>query len=219
MRVRVKICGLTDEHAVETAAHAGADALGFVLAPSPRRVSLARAAELLARVPEGIERVLVLGRASRSALLAALALAPDAVQAELDSDWPDLATHVFALPALRDGPDLVARAAALGPAPTPAARGLCGACVLDGPRGGGRGIPVDVKRARRLAAARPLLLAGGLTPETVAARIQAVRPFGVDVSSGVERAPGVKDCARIHAFVRAVRALDATRRSSSEALR
>jgi len=207
MSVRVKICGLSDERALAAACEAGADAVGFVLAPSPRRVSLARAAELMTRVPVGIERVLVFARATRAELEDALALAPDALQAELDSDWPELSARVFALPVLRDGADLAARAERLPRAGAPAAHGLRGAFVLDGPLGGGRGLLADESRARALAARRALVLAGGLDPDNVAARIRSVRPFAVDTSSGVESARGVKDPERVRAFVRAVRAL------------
>ena len=204
--MRVKICGLRDEAGLEAACAAGADAVGFVFAPSPRRVSLREARALLRLVPAGIERVAVFARATRAELAAALALDVDALQAELDSDWPPLSGDQFALPVLRDGAELEARAHALDRI-TPRPDSLRGAFVLDGHLGGGQGVPVDVARARRLAALRLLVLAGGLTPANVAARIRAVRPFAVDVSSGVERLRGEKDPALVHAFVRAVRAL------------
>lgn len=208
MRVRVKICGLADEAALEAACEAGVDAVGLVLAPSPRRVSLARARVLLARVPEGIERVLVFACATRAELGAALELEADALQAEVDSDWPELPARMYALPVLRDGADLAARATeVVAPREFPA-HGLRGALVLDGSAGGGRGLHADETRARRLAAQRPLVLAGGLAPENVAARIRAVRPFAVDTSSGVEGVRGIKDIERVRAFVRAVRALE-----------
>ena len=80
--------------------------------------------------------------------------------------------------------------------------------MLDGPAGGGRGVLVDERRAARLAARRALVLAGGLTPANVAARIHAVRPFAVDTSSGVERERAVKDPELVRAFVRAARGLE-----------
>jgi phosphoribosylanthranilate isomerase len=207
VKVRVKICGLGDEAALDAACAAGADAVGVVLAPSPRQVTLPRARELLGRVPSGVERVVVFARATRAELAAALALELDALQAEADSDWPPLPAGVFALPVLRDGPALAARAAALAlEAPRPGS--LRGALVLDGPTGGGRGRLAHAGRARRLAAAHPVVLAGGLTPDNVAARVRAVRPCAVDVSSGVERVRGVKDPELVRAFVRAVRALE-----------
>lgn len=208
MRTRVKICGLTDEAGLEAACAAGADAVGLVLAESPRRVSLSRARALLARVPPGIERVAVLARATRAELEQALTLEIDLLQAELDSDWPGLPPRIHALAVLRDGPDLADRAARLGRPESLHAGSLRGAVVLDGPAGGGRGLAADETRAQRLARARPVVLAGGLTPENVAARIRAIRPLAVDTSSGVEREPGRKDPDRIRAFLRAVRDLE-----------
>lgn len=208
MRVLVKICGLTDEAALEAACAAGADAIGVVLASSPRQVTLARARELLARVPSGIERVGVFGRATRAELTAALALELDALQAELDSNWPALPAGVFALPVLRDRHGLASGMA--GPEASGGARpeSLRGALVLDGSAGGGQGRLVDLARARRIAAARAIVLAGGLRPDNVAACIRAVRPFAVDVSTGVERVPGTKDPGLVRAFVRAVHVLE-----------
>jgi phosphoribosylanthranilate isomerase len=204
--VRVKICGIRDEAGLEAACAAGADAVGFVLAPSPRRVSLREARALLRLVPAGIERVAVFARATRAELAAALELDFDALQAELDSDWPPLPGDRFALAVLRDGPELEARALTLDPG-QPRENSMRGALVLDGSEGGGRGAPVDAARARRVAALRPVVLAGGLTPANVCARIRAVRPLAVDVSSGVERVPAQKDPTLVHAFVRSVRAL------------
>jgi phosphoribosylanthranilate isomerase len=205
MRVRVKICGIRDEAGLEAACAAGADAVGFVFAPSPRRVPPREARMLLRLVPPGIERVAVFARATHAELSAALELDVDALQAELASEWPPLGAR-FALPVLRDGPELEARAQALEPGEPPL-DSLRGALVIDGPTGGGQGLWADEDRARRLAAQRPIVLAGGLTPANVRARIRAVRPFAVDVSSGVERLRGQKDPALVHAFVRAVRAL------------
>jgi phosphoribosylanthranilate isomerase len=221
MSVRVKICGLTDEAALEAAVAAGVDALGFVLAPSPRQLSLSRARALLRLVPDRIEqgrieRVAVFARATRAELERALALGFDALQAEHGSDWPPLPAGVFALPVLRDGPDLLARAAELPPGPAHAFPSLRGALVVDGPRGGGQGVRADVGRARALAAGRPVVLAGGLDPSNVAAHIRAVRPWAVDTSSGVERVRGRKDPTLVHAFVRAVRAAEGAPRVHQE---
>lgn len=214
MSVRVKICGIRDEAGLEAACAAGADAVGFVLAPSPRRVTLREVRALLRLVPPGIERVAVFARATRAELSAALELDFDALQAELGSDWPPLSGERYALAVLRDEPDLESRARALAPH-EPRPNSLRGALVLDGHVGGGQGVSVDSSRAQRLAALRPIVLAGGLTPANVAARIRAVRPFAVDVSSGVERLRGQKDPARVHAFVRAVRALAAEHAETS----
>lgn len=207
MKVRIKLCGLADEPGIEAAVASGADALGLVLAPSPRRVSLARARSLLRLIPTGIERIAVFGRATRAELEEALTLEIDGLEAEADSEWPTLPEHVFALPVLRDGPDLVRRAEAHG-APPGRPGSLRGALLLDGPAGGGRGVPADAVRARELCARQRIVLAGGLTPACVVSRLRAIRPVAVSVSSGVERIPGHKDPALVQAFVNAVRSLE-----------
>ena len=218
MKVRVKICGLASEAALDAAIEAGADALGFVLAPSPRRVSHERARELLARVPAEIEKIAVFARATGEEIAAALELDFDGIQAEsAGPEIPELPRGVFFLPVIRDGAGLLQRLGGFPSIRSPLAneRSLRGAHVLDGPLGGGRGIPVDEQRARRAAQSRRLVLAGGLTPENVAARLCAIRPFGVDTSSGVESERGLKDPERIRAFVAAVRAVEVELSSSS----
>ena len=208
MRVLVKLCGLNSAAAVEAALAAGADALGFVLAPSPRRVTLDEARALLARVPRGVTTVAVFARPTLVELERALELGFDALQAEHDVPLPAVSPDKFFLPVLRDDPRLEEL---VQPEPYPAGgpRSLRGAVVLDGARGGGQGQAVDELRAARLARRTRLVLAGGLTPANVAARIRAVRPFAVDVSSGIERERGTKDPELIAAFVRAVRAAEA----------
>jgi len=204
MRVTVKICGLCDAAAVDAAVEAGADAVGFVLAEhSPRALTLAAAARLAARVPSGVRRIAVLGRDPDAALLAQLRALPfDAVQLyEPSALGAAQLAPLELLPAVADGPGLLRRALA--------AQGRSGratAIVVDGPGGGGRGRAGDHRRIAAVAWRVPIVLAGGLDPDNVGAAVAHVRPVGVDVSSGVERRPGVKDGARIRAFVAAARA-------------
>jgi len=205
--VLVKLCGLNTREGVEAALAAGADALGFVLAPSPRRVTLAEAERLLARVPATVEAVAVFARPTLDELRRALELPFAALQVEAGTELPALPPDRFCLPVLRDRPEL--DELVLPVLPAGSHRSLCGAFVLDGPHGGGQGVPADPGRATRLARRVRLVLAGGLTPENVAERIRAVRPFAVDASSGLERTRGIKDTDRIEAFVRAVRAAEA----------
>ena len=149
MSTLVKICGLSSEDALDAALEAGADALGFVLSPSPRQISLARAQELLARVPPGVEKIAVFARVTRAELAAALELEFDGIQAECDApELFPLPAPRFFLPVLRAGPglerglrQLPASAAASG------RRSLQGCVLLDGPLGGGRGILVEIGRA------------------------------------------------------------------------
>ncbi len=188
--MRVKICGLCDAEAVDAAVDAGADAVGFVLVPSPRRVSVAMAVVLAARLPDHVVPFAVLRDASEAA---GIDLPPTFRVQAAGAECLERG-----LPVLVDGPDLPEQAAAL------AARGVTCALV-DGPSpGSGRAPhPHHVHAASRHL---DVVLAGGLAPETVGRAIQTFRPAGVDVSSGVERSRGVKDPIRIHAFVRAARA-------------
>ncbi len=191
----VKVCGMTDAAAVEAALAAGVDAIGFVFAKSVREVTPAQAAALAAP-------------ARGRALCVAVTLHPDAARvAEImavfqpdvwQTDWQDYAgllplpAGVAQLPVLRD-------AAAV------AGAGSAARVLFEGPRSG-TGEVADWSAARRVATEREVVLAGGLNPANVAEAIAAVRPFGVDVSSGVEAAPGRKDPARIHEFVTRARA-------------
>lgn len=190
----IKVCGLTTPEAVEAACAAGVDAVGFVFhAPSPRNMTPLAARALAARVSPGVLRVAVTARPTQALVDAIVeVLAPDVLQADADV----LATlrlplGLATLPVLRTG----------GPVPTawPARFVYEGAAS-------GQGVRADWAAAREHARRGELVLAGGLSPDTVAAAIAAVQPFGVDVSSGVESAPGVKDPARIRAFVEAARA-------------
>jgi phosphoribosylanthranilate isomerase len=191
----IKICGLTSEDAVETAVDCGVDAVGFVFdAGSPRHLSAARAAELAVRVPASILRVAVMRRPTQADVDAILAdFAVDALQADATALAalalpPMLAT----LPVLRSGEPL--------PASLPRR------CVYESARSGS-GERADWNEAATLSSRTQLVLAGGLDAGSVGEALTRVRPFGVDVSSGVESTRGRKDVARIRAFVTAARSV------------
>jgi phosphoribosylanthranilate isomerase len=189
----VKVCGLRDAAAIEAAADAGADAVGFVFhALSPRHLEPAAARALQAAVPPGVERVAVFLHPAQALVDAALeAIAPDWVQADADDlQALRLPPRQRVLPVLRSGSAL--------PASLPAR------CLYESGRSGA-GERADWVAAAGLARRTQLVLAGGLDPANVAEAVRAVRPFGVDVSSGVERERGVKDAARIREFIRAAR--------------
>jgi phosphoribosylanthranilate isomerase len=194
-RVFVKICGLSTEDSLRAAIEAGADAVGFVFADSPRRVTPKRAMALSATVPAGILRAAVMRHPAAEELEAVMELVrPDWLQ----TDAEDLAglrlpAGVEALPVYRDLPDLDSAGMARED------RALFEAAVS------GAGVAPDWSRARECAALTRLVLAGGLDPDNVGRAIDIVRPWGVDVSSGVETRPGVKDPAKIAAFITAVR--------------
>jgi phosphoribosylanthranilate isomerase len=206
----IKICGLTRLDDCLAAVDAGADTLGFNFYPqSPRCVS-----------PEDCAR-LVSELARRAAPVTTVGLfvnrPPDEVAALLDRCGLELAQLHYdeqpeglgalqgrAFVALRDPDPSPARLAALARL-SPGRPALLVDAHVPGAYGG-TGQTADWERARAIAARYPIFLAGGLTPANVAAAIAAVRPWGVDVASGVESAPGRKDHANIRAFVNAARA-------------
>jgi phosphoribosylanthranilate isomerase len=202
--LRIKICGLSSPETVAAAVSAGATAVGLVFAPgSPRQIDPSLAADLLAAVPPGVEGIAVFRRPIPAQVDAIRHLPLRGLQAEAGWSGADLPSGWYFLPAYRNLPGLLAQLAEVG---LPAAEGgLGGAFLLDGPGGGGAGVLGDLDRAARAARVGRMVLAGGLNPGNVAEAIFAVRPFGVDVSSGVESAPGVKDPVRIEAFVSAAR--------------
>ncbi len=189
----IKVCGMTTDEAVEAALQAGADAIGFVFAESKRRVSPQRAAQLAAPARGKIARIAVSRHPEQRDIDEILSVfQPDALQTDAE-DFPRLR-----LPAALELLP-VARAGGAEPKPLPAR------LLFEGPVSG-TGVPADWAAARKLAQRAELILAGGLSPENVAAAIAAVQPFGVDVSSGVESSPGVKSPDRIASFVRSARA-------------
>ena len=192
----IKICGMTDAAAVEASLASGADAIGFVFAPSVRRVTPQQAAQL-ARPARGKVLCVAVTLHPDAALLQEIItlFQPDVLQTDVeDLEQITLPANMTAWPVLRAVPSAEM-----------AARLHSGPLLFEGPRSGA-GAVADWSVARNLAAAHPLILAGGLAPENVATAIAQVRPFGVDVSSGVEEAPGRKNPARIQSFVSAARA-------------
>jgi phosphoribosylanthranilate isomerase len=200
---RVKLCGTTSERDLDAAVDAGADAVGVICdvpVETPREVSVGTARELLARVPPLVTAVLVtMPETPDEAADLAARVEPDAVQVHGQSPG-DLAAlrETLSVPLLA-GIDAAADVAAHA-APADAV-------VLDSTDeqgGGGTGEVHDWDRAARLVEDLdvPVLLAGGLTPDNVADAVSRVRPFAVDVASGVEREGGVKDHDAMQRFVR-----------------
>lgn len=201
----IKICGITRVEDARAAAAAGADAIGFVFyPPSPRAIAPMRAAEIAAALPAGLAKVGVFVNESVARMAEIRArVGLDVIQLHGD-EGPETA---LALPcpvirAFRAAPRDLEDAARM-------ARFPAAAVLVDGERAGfygGTGAPASqgaIAAARR---ARRWILSGGLAPDNVAGKIAALAPWGVDVSSGVEFAPGFKDANRIAAFTAAVRA-------------
>ncbi|HEU4623615.1 MAG TPA: phosphoribosylanthranilate isomerase [Steroidobacteraceae bacterium] len=189
----IKICGMTTEDAVEAAVHAQVDAIGFVFAESKRRVTPQRAVALAAPARGKVRCIAVAKHPEQHEIDEILAtFRPDVLQ----TDAEDL--RRLRLPAALELLPVV-RAGSTEPQPLPPRM------LFEGPASG-TGQRVDWNAASRLARRTEVVLAGGLAPENVAAAIAEVRPFGVDVSSGVEAAPGIKSPERIASFVRSARA-------------
>jgi phosphoribosylanthranilate isomerase len=193
----LKVCGITRVidalHAVEQ----GATAIGFVFWPqSPRAVSVGRAAEIIKALPshvmtvgvfvdEPIERIRAVAERTR---LTAVQLHGEEPPTYADAlDWPVI--RAVSIDQIGEASEVWSEETAL---------------LLDNidpVRRGGTGAVVDWTQAAGIAQKRRVVLAGGLTPDNVASAIRAVRPFGVDVSSGVESAPGVKDFDKVTQFI------------------
>ena len=187
----IKICGLTAPEAVSAALDAGVDAIGFVFADSPRQVTPAQATRLAAPARGKLRCVAVTRHPEQRSVDEILAgFQPDALQTDMrDLTLLHLPGELELLPVLR----------------APGAGQVLPERLLFEGAVSGAGRVCDWNAACELARRTQLVLAGGLNPDNVAEAIAAVRPFGVDVSSGVEARPGVKDPAAIARFVTAAR--------------
>ena len=201
---RVKICGITNQEDAQFAVEAGADALGFILVPgTPRYVG--NRPDVLA-IARSIPFVAAVAVVSDPASVNAEALEAFSAVQFYEGSMPE--RRMSRIRALRVRDESVLDEIA-------ALEGECEGFVLDAyhpAKLGGSGETFDWDLAREAVSrsSRPIILAGGLTPENVAGAVAAVRPFAVDVSSGVETEPGRKDPAKVLAFVHAVRVIDAT---------
>jgi phosphoribosylanthranilate isomerase len=199
MAVRVKICGITRLQDLRAACDAGADALGFVFyEKSPRHLAIETAAELMSALPPFVQSVGLFVNADPATIESVLKMAPlDLLQFHGDETPADCARYgrpwLKAVRVNRDT-DLLKYAADFE-----AARGLLLDAYVPGMPGGTgerfdwRLIPPNLSR--------PVILSGGLTPDNVAEAVQRVRPWAVDVSSGVEASKGIKDAHKMAQFI------------------
>lgn len=207
IRTRIKFCGFTRPEDLDAAVALGVDAVGLICVPDSKRfLTPAAAATLRRRVPPFVDAVLLLSNADAAWADAAIeAVEPDLVQfhgSESAAFCAGFGRRYLKSVAVRSAEDVRAAVRA-----HPHATGL----LLDSHAPGGLGgtglafdwsqIPTDV--------ALPLILAGGLNPENVGRAVRMCAPFAVDVSSGIESAPGRKDFQKMQAFVEAVRTADA----------
>jgi phosphoribosylanthranilate isomerase len=192
----VKICGMNSPEAVEAAVAAGADALGFVFAESPRQVTPEQAKSLSAGVPSNVVRVAVMRHPHKEQWERVLEIfEPNWLQTDAeDFRWIKLPKSCVALPVYRDSD-------------APADSDLPDRLLFEGTHSGS-GRVADWDEAGGLARVAEVILAGGLNADNVVEAIGFVRPWGVDVSSGVERSRGEKDPQKIREFVARVRAIE-----------
>lgn len=200
-RTRIKICGLTREEDVRAAVNAGADAIGFVFyPPSPRFVPFERAAQLARLIPPFVTTVGLFVEPGRDFVAAALQTVPLQVL-QFHGDETEADCLGFGLPyikaaRMRQGLDLLKYAASF-----PGAQGLLLDAFVEGYGGGGETFDWSLIPDRL---PMPLILSGGLSAANVGEAVRRVRPWAVDVSSGVESAKGIKDAALITDFVAGV---------------
>lgn len=195
----VKICGLSTEEHVQVAVDAGADAVGFVFANSVRRIDPAHAAAITGKVPGAVKKVAVMLHPSNREWQEVLrAFTPDVLQTDVE-DFADLdvPASIECWPVYREGNRVSGTFGVSESVPD--------TYLYEGARSGS-GEAVDWARAARVAEHGNMILAGGLGVENVAQAIGAARPFGVDVSSGVETVPGQKDSGLIRDFISAAKA-------------
>lgn len=204
-RPHVKICGLTDPETADVASRLDVWAIGLVFAsPSPRHVSVDRAADIASAIRPGIARVGVFVRPTIDELVEAVSRC-DLTHVQIHGDEPDVATAraetgcevITGHPV--DGPEALDRARR-----SPADLVLLDASVRGRHGGTGRVFDWDLLTE---GIGRRYILAGGLTPENVEGAVAEVSPWGVDVSTGVESSPGRKDIVRVTAFVEAARGM------------
>ena len=199
--VKVKVCGITNPADALAAVERGADAIGFIFAPSPRTVGPAVAKEIVAQLPPFVSKVGVFVNREISEVRDTMSQCGlDLAQLHGDEE-PDYcaalfpkAVKVFTADTLPSARDLAAYRVA--------------AFMLDRDKGRESSLQEQERLwqlARKIGNMGPVILAGGLTPENVGRAIEMARPYAVDVSSGVEAEPGRKDLARLGAFIKAAR--------------
>jgi phosphoribosylanthranilate isomerase len=215
MSLWIKICANTSLEDARFAVDAGADAVGFVFAPSPRRVTAAQVAAIAPLLPDTIEKIGVFVNATLDEIEAAVrqsGLTGVQLHSNVGADIPArlrerLGPALHILRVVHFGPEAAEQAAFL------AQDVHIDSLLVDSRTAkavGGTGLTFDWTEARRTIFSKTakvrFVAAGGLNPANVAEAIETLRPWGVDVASGVEAAPGRKDPAKVHSFIANARA-------------
>jgi phosphoribosylanthranilate isomerase len=212
MHTWIKICGTTSLEDALSSIAAGADALGFIFAPSKRRVSMEQAQQIISQLPRDIERIGVFMNSS-AAEIGSVVSAVELTGIQMHGEESPAAVYANLPPARRDTMRKIKTIQVkpgyeLGFDRYAGAPGEIDAWLLDS--GAGSGKTFDWKIARKQLGERQerFIVAGGLTPENVGDAIRSFNPWGVDVVTGVEREPGRKDPEKLKAFVAAVRRVE-----------
>ena len=206
----VKICGITNEEDALLATALGADAVGFVFAPSPRQIQPVQAYDIVRRLPPDVLTVGVFrDHAPQRVVDIMLQVGLKAAQLHGHESVEDVRFVRARVP-------LVIKAFAAGSSALEGVDRYPVDAVLVDSATPGSGEVFDWALAEGAPLGRPVILAGGLTPENVGAAIARVKPWGVDVSSGVESSPGRKDARKVRAFIEAARAAAPTAYESDE---
>lgn len=212
MNIQTKICGLSSSDAVDCAVEAGAAMVGFVFfPPSPRSISIEQAKALTARVPDGVKKVALTVNADDDLLADIVANTGVDVLQLHGHEQPERVfevRHTHGLPVIKALPveDQVDLMVARGYDAVVDYFLFDAKPPKDATRPGGNAVAFDWTLLKGFSLAKPWLLAGGLTPENVAEAVQISGASHVDVSSGVEMAPGIKDLDKIRAFLGALEA-------------
>lgn len=206
-RTRIKICGMTEQYEVEQAVAAGVDAIGFIFAPkSPRAIDPERARDIISRLPPFVDAVGVFVNEDPARVAEIVNFCKLTIVQLHGQEPPEycemLPVRVIKAFSVRDN---------LLSEDLEGYNEVVDAYLLDTyheEMAGGSGETFDWSLVASLAPEKPLVLAGGLTPENVVAAITEVRPFAVDVNSGIEVSPGRKEIEKIHELARAVARAD-----------
>lgn len=196
----VKICGITSEEDALLAVAVGADAVGFVFAPSKRQIAVARAADIVKRLPREVLTVGVFRNEAPARVIQLVNQAGLQAAQLHGNETPDVVAEV------KREVRTVFKGVAAGSSAFTNADAFGADAILVDAVTPGSGEVFDWTLAEDAPSTVPLIMAGGLTPENVGAAIEKVRPWGVDVSTGVERSPGVKDPMLVRNFVLAAKA-------------
>jgi phosphoribosylanthranilate isomerase len=209
MRTWIKICGTTSLEDALSSIKAGADALGFIFAPSKRHVSTEQAQRIISQLPRDIERIGVFMNIS-AAEIGRVVSAADLTGIQMHGDESPAAVYERLPPVRRDAMRkiktiLVKPDDETGLDHDATDSAMVDAWLLDSGAGSGKTFDWETAKKRFGDRQQRFIVAGGLTPENVGEAIRAFNPWGVDVVTGVEREPGRKDPEKLKAFVAAVR--------------